>query len=335
MKIILSRTDNLGDVVLTLPLAGFLKEQSSKNEIFFIGKKYTQALIENCQNIDKFLDKDQVIEKNILSSLQADAIVFVFPDKEVAQAAQKAGIPLRIGTSHRWWHWWYANKRINFSRKKSPLHEAQLNFKLLQGLGIDFEPNFGLIRDWYGLQAPPLAQIYHSLLNQEKLNVILHPKSKGSAREWHLDSYFALAKTNPHINFFITGTKEEGSLIHSQKSEIFALDNVSNLCGKLSLSELIAFVGSCDGLVACSTGPLHIAAALGIQVLGIYPPIRPMHPGRWQPIGKQAEVLVLSKNCQSCRNGGACACINAISMTEVSERINRWQKLSHNFAISK
>ncbi|MFN3316153.1 MAG: glycosyltransferase family 9 protein [Raineya sp.] len=327
MKIILTRTDNLGDVMLTLPLAGFLKEQNSENEIYFIGKKYTQAIIENCKYIDKFLDKTEVLETNILPALQADAIIFVFPDKELAKVAKKANIPIRIGTSHRWWHWWYCNKRVDFSRKNSPLHEAQLNFKLLQGLGIDFEPNFGLIQDWYGLQAPNLPETHQNLLHQEKLNIILHPKSKGSAREWHLDSYFALAKTNPETHFFITGTKEEGELIATQKPEIFELENVTNLCGKLSLSELIAFIAKIDGLVACSTGPLHIAAALGRQVLGIYPPIRPMHPARWQPIGKRVEIAVLQKNCEDCRNGGICACINAISVAEVSEIIKKWQKL--------
>ena len=335
MKIILSRTDNLGDVMLTLPLAGFLKEQNPEHQIYFIGKKYTRALIKNCQFVDGFLDKDEVLQKNALSELQADAIIFVFPDKEVAQAAKKAAIPLRIGTSNRWWHWWYCNKRVSFSRKNSQLHEAQLNFKLLEGLDIYFEPNFGLLQDWYGLQAPTLAQTYQDVLSQEKLNVILHPKSKGSAREWHLDSYFALAKANPEIFFFITGTKEEGEAISSQKPEIFDLENVEDMCGKFSLSELVAFIANCDGLVACSTGPLHIAAALGLQVLGIYPPIRPMHPGRWQPIGKKSQVLSLQKNCQDCRNSNSCACINAISVAEVSSVIKKWEKLAHNLAQSR
>lgn len=331
MKIILSRTDNLGDVMLTLPLAGFLKEQNPENKIYFIGKQYTQALIENCQHIDGFLDRAEILQKNTLATLQADAIIFVYPDKEVAQAAKKAKIPLRIGTSHRWWHWWYCNKKVSFSRKNSPLHEAQLNFKLLEGLGIRFEPSLGLIQDWYGLQTPALAQTHRQLLEKEKLNIILHPKSKGSAREWHLDNYFALARSNPEINFFITGTKEDGELIFAQKPEIFNLENVSNLCGQLTLAQLIAFIAHCDGLVACSTGPLHIAAALGIQVLGIYPPIRPMHPGRWQPIGKKATTLCLSKNCLACKNSNFCACINAISVAEVSQIITKWEKLTHNF----
>jgi ADP-heptose:LPS heptosyltransferase len=327
MKIVISRTDNLGDVLLTLPIAGFLKEQDAANEIFFIGKNYTRPIIEACQHIDAFLDKEEIVENPAkLANLQADAIIFVFPDEVLAPIAKKVKIPLRIGTSHRWWHWLYCNRRVNFSRKNSELHEAQLNFKLLKGLGIDFEPNLGLITDWYGLRTEPLTEKWRNVLTPEKLNVILHPKSKGSAREWHLDNYFALAHQNTHIQFFVTGTEQEGNLMYAQKPEIFELENVYNLTGKLSLTELMMFIGLCDGLVACSTGPLHIAAALGIHTLGIYPPIKPMHPARWQPIGKKAQVLVLDKNCSDCRKNQNCSCINAISVAEVSAEMKRWGK---------
>ncbi|WP_448529568.1 glycosyltransferase family 9 protein [Raineya sp.] len=327
MKIIISRTDNLGDVILTLPLAGFFKEQNPENQVVFIGKNYTQAIIESSVYVDTFLAKEAILANpHLLAQENADAILFVFPDLEIAQIAKKARIPTRIGTSHRWWHWWYCNKRVNFSRKNSNLHEAQLNFKLLEGLDLFLEPNFGLIQDWYGLQAPMLPENLQNLLSKEQLNIILHPKSKGSAREWHLDSYFALAKQNSDKQFFITGTQAEGELVSTQKPQIFELPNVKNLTGKLTLQELIAFIGAVEGIVACSTGPLHIAAALGKYALGIYPPIRPMHPARWQPIGKKAKVLVLEKECSSCRKSNFCACINAISVAEVSQEIAKWQK---------
>ncbi len=327
MRIVISRTDNLGDVILTLPLAGFFKEQNPENSIFFIGKNYTQAVIESSVYVDTFLAKEAILANPyLLAQENADAILFVFPDLDIAKIAKKARIPIRIGTSHRWWHWWYCNKRVRFSRKNSNLHEAQLNFKLLEGLDLFLEPNFGLIQDWYGLKAPALPENLQNLLSKEQFNIILHPKSKGSAREWHLDSYFALAKQNPDKQFFITGTQAEGELISVQKPQIFELPNVKNLTGKLTLKELIAFIGAVEGIVACSTGPLHIAAALGKYALGIYPPIRPMHPRRWQPIGKKAKLLVLEKECSSCRKSNFCTCINAISVAEVSQEIAKWQK---------
>lgn len=64
----------------------------------------------------------------------------------------------------------------------------------------------------------------------------------------------------------------------------------------MNLKQFISFIAAADGLIAASTGPLHIAAALGKVALGIYPPIKPMHPpGRWAPLGKNASYLVLEK----------------------------------------
>ena len=45
-SLIISRTDNLGDVILTLPLAGYLKSIKPSIKIFFIGKAYTKPVIE-------------------------------------------------------------------------------------------------------------------------------------------------------------------------------------------------------------------------------------------------------------------------------------------------
>src|SRR6185437_2643664 len=171
-KIVLSRTDNLGDVILTLPLAGLLKKQFPNAEIAFIGKKYTQAIIKSSRNIDVFLDREEVISNpQLLKNQQADIIIHVFPDKEIAKTAKKAGIPLRIGTSHRLFHLLYCNKLINFSRKKSALHEAQLNCKLAQPLGIKI-PALEEISLYYGMRATQASPI---TLDKSKFNLILHP----------------------------------------------------------------------------------------------------------------------------------------------------------------
>src|SRR6185295_8356084 len=47
-RIVISRTDNLGDVVLTLPLLGYLKATMPEIRIYFIGKKYTHSIIDKC-----------------------------------------------------------------------------------------------------------------------------------------------------------------------------------------------------------------------------------------------------------------------------------------------
>ena len=90
----------------------------------------------------------------------------------------------------------------------------------------------------------------------------------------------------------------------------------------MTLEELISFINHCDGLVAASTGPLHIAAALGRYAFGLYPPIKPLYPIRWAPIGRKANYFVLNKSCSDCKGyPQKCHCINEITAQEVAHKI--------------
>ena len=136
-----------------------------------------------------------------------------------------------------------------------------------------------------------------------QLNVILHPRSRGSAREWGLANFGQLARLLHQAGHrvLITGTAAEGEELADWLREHAAF-LAADLTGQLRLPQFIAFIAAADGLVAGSTGPLHLAAALGRHALGLYPPIRPMHPGRWAPLGPHAESLVFDRpDCQDCR----------------------------------
>ena len=127
---------------------------------------------------------------------------------------------------------------------------------------------------------------------------------------------------------FVTGTAAEGAEL-SEWLRAHGPYLAANLTGRLSLPQLIAFIAGADGLVAGSTGPLHLAAALGRHALGLYPPIRPMHPGRWGPLGPYAGFLVFDRpDCQDCRRAPAsCHCIRAIAPAQVLARVLAWQPL--------
>jgi ADP-heptose:LPS heptosyltransferase len=321
--IIISRTDNIGDVVLTLPVCGILKEKYPHSKIIFIGRRYTQPVVECCVHVDEFMDWDEMQrmstteQASIIRKQNADAIVHVFPNHKIAVAACKAGVPLRIGTSHRLFHWLTCNKLLNVNRKNSNLHEAQLNMKLLLPLGITRIPTLDEIQRYFGFyRIKPLPADFASLIDPNKFNLILHPKSRGSAREWGVSKFLELIKILPADKFkiFITGTQEEGVMLEDL---FMTYPYVTNLCGKLSLENLISFISHCDGLVAASTGPLHIASVMGKKTIGIFSPLRPIHPGRWAPLGKNAKYLVKDISCNSCRKNNDCQCIREITPEQV------------------
>jgi ADP-heptose:LPS heptosyltransferase len=319
-SVILSRTDSIGDVVLTLPMAGYIKKHFPKSKIIFLGRNYTRDVVALSQHVDEFVSWDDTEARN---NLKADVIIHVFPVKEVAQQAKQNNIKLRVGTSNRIYHWLYCNKLIKLSRKNSPLHESQLNIKLLSFLGIPTEVSLYEIKNYYGFtRTEPLAEEWNNLIDRTKTNVILHPKSKGSAREWGFDNFSALidALDKTKFKLFISGTKDEGQLV---KPLLEKHKDVVDLTGKLSLKQFISFINSADALVAASTGPLHIASALGKKAIGLFAPMRPIHPGRWMPVGENAQHLVLNKECSDCRKNNDCHCIREIKAKQVVDLLNK------------
>lgn len=330
-RIIISRTDKIGDVVLTLPLAGYLKAQFPDCYIIFLGRKYTKPIIGACTNVDEFADWDKISDmsfsrqKNVFSSYKADIIIHVYPNSKIAKLAYSVKIPYRIGTSRRFYHLFYVNNPVKLSRKKSNLHEAQLNLILAKTLVNNFVvPQLNEIPDLYGFSRfEMLENNLHSIINSKKFNIILHPKSKGSAREWGLDRYSELIRIlNPDkFNIIVAGTDEEAAQME-QLLKIYS-NNIFDVTGRLTLSQYISLIYHADGIVACSTGPLHVTSAVGKYALGLYAPMKPIFPQRWAPVGKKASYFVIDKSCEKCRKTLNCECIRSITANEVANKLEQ------------
>lgn len=291
--ICISRTDSIGDVMLTLPLTGFLKQIFPGVKIIFLGNTYTKPVLESCIYVDEILEwkKIEILSKNeqieLFNDKNIDIFIHVFPTKEIAKLIKQTNIKLRIGTSHRSYNLFTCNRLVNFSRKKAKLHEAQLNFKLLKPLGFIDIPSLSELPLLSGFAPSKQENIIH--FKQVK-NIVLHTLSQGSAVEWPMDKFYdlseKLAKKGYHVYF--TGTEKEGEII---KKGLPKHKNIFDVTGKMTLSQLNSFIVNCDVLIAASTGPIHIASLAGISVIGLYSERRPIHPGRWQPIGKKVHII--------------------------------------------
>lgn len=323
-SVLISRTDSIGDVMLTLPLAKAIKEKYPSCRIYFLGRSYTKAVITACEYVDDFIDVSEYVSRKLLWTWgKPTAIIHVFPQAAIARRAKALKTPIRIGTINRLYHWFTCNRLVRLSRKNSDLHESQLNFALLKPLGIDLTPSLDSIGNMYGFtNVAPLQPEWQQVLEPGKYHLILHPKSQGSAREWGLDNFQSLIHLlDPsRYQIFISGTEAERPSLQPLLDA--CKGRVVDIIGKMDLTTFISFISKCDGLVSASTGPLHIAAALGKKAIGIYPPIRPMHPGRWAPIGPRAVALSLNKSCNDClSNPTTCHCIREITPTQVASHL--------------
>lgn len=295
-RVLVSRTDRIGDVVLTLPLCGLLREALGAT-VVFLGRAYTRPVLEAAAAVDEVLEWDDAAppaaRRAVVAGARADVVVHAFPRPAVARAAAAARVPLRVGTSRRWYHWLTCNRLESVARRDSPLHEAQLNVRLARSLLPRADQSLA--------ELAPLARLtprvavpgaVAPLLAPDRFTLVIHPRSAGSAREWPLASWGALVAALPADRFrvLVTGSADEGRAIAAWTAALPA--HAHDLTGRLSLAELVAVLAAADGVVAASTGPLHLAAAAGARTLGLFPPVRPIHPGRWAPLGPRAEVLV-------------------------------------------
>ena len=160
---------------------------------------------------------------------------------------------------------------------------------------------------------------------------MIHAKSNGNGREWPSNHFVELAQqlqAQPDIGLWMTGSEAEGHWLEGHAPELLAQPNVQNLCGRLSLPELMAVIGVADGVVASGTGPLHLAAALGRRTLGLFPPLRPVYSGRWGPIGLRAQSMECTTPCSGCRDPADCACMRRIAPAAVAQVVLGWRDLA-------
>lgn len=338
--IVLSRVDNLGDALLSLPAAGILKKHYPDSRLVFLGQSYQQEVINSCQHFDGFLDwgevKDESAERQaaFLAGQQIDVIVHVRPIRSIATAAKKAKIPHRIGSADRIYHFLTCNHIPIQRRKWSKLHEAQMNIRLLGCLLNRVNYSLDELVPFIGFDPQGgHSKLVEQSLSKSKFNLILHPLSHGHAKEWPVARFLSLIQRLPaeKYNILITGTEKEGAALREDLLG-HCQGRVQDLTGKLTVAELMCLISQADGLVAASTGPLHIAAAAGIHTLGLYAQRWQLRPGRYGPIGKHANTLVYDENCPVCLADTDCNCINRITAEQVFEKIAGWTKIEDEHA---
>jgi ADP-heptose:LPS heptosyltransferase len=326
-RVLVVRTDRLGDVVLTLPLLPVLRQHFPQAQISMLVSRYAGAIAEGHPSLEALLwyddDRGLIPFRRMTSILRAgefDACIVVHPTPRLAFLMARARIPVRIGSGYRWYSFLF-NRRIFTHRKTAERHEVEYNLDLLRGLGL----NVGeVIRPEFFIAIPDDARRRVSELLGEKGKagryIVVHPGSGGSAREWPRESLGALTRqlmTREGVEVFITGTASE----RDQAEQIlgFTGGRAVNLCGLLNLKELAALLEGAALYISNSTGPLHMAVAVGTPVLGFYPQIPAMGPRRWGPYTTRARVLVprKSSDCSQCRQRGtACECMASISVNE-------------------
>jgi ADP-heptose:LPS heptosyltransferase len=91
---------------------------------------------------------------------------------------------------------------------------------------------------------------------------------------------------------------------------------------KSNLLELTSVLNGAKLVVSGSTGPGHVAAALGVPTIGLFPAVVPLSKERWGFRGKQnINLSPLTRPKAECPHCKDCICIDEITTAQVIEGI--------------
>ncbi len=144
--------------------------------------------------------------------------------------------------------------------------------------------------------------------------VVMTPSAGKEANRWPAARFGQLA-ARLDVPSLIIGGKSDQPV--AEEVVRHADGKAISLAGKTSIKELLPIIGKARYFVTNDTGPMHIAAALGVPVFAIFGPANPIRTG---PYGANHTVIREDLPCSPCYAWKPCThwqCMEAITVERV------------------
>ncbi|MBN1914055.1 MAG: lipopolysaccharide heptosyltransferase II [Candidatus Omnitrophica bacterium] len=329
-RILIVRTDRIGDVLLSTPAIRALRDSYPSAYIAMMTGPYAKEAVEGNPYLDEVIvyDKDHK-HKSWMRSLKFsrnlkkkkfDLAVILHPSNRVHLVTFLAGIPRRIGYRRKMG--FLLTDRIRHEKQSGEKHELEYNLDLLRHLGIPAQDKglFMPIKE----ESEAWAQEFlgqQGIGKKDKL-IAIHPAASCPSKIWPGERFARTADLLAQKYGFKI-------LVFSGPKDISLANNVAeqmnsqaiNLAGKTSVTQLASLLKRCTLFISNDSGPVHIASALGVPVISIFGRNQKgLSPRRWGPVGEKDKVLHKEVGCvvclaHNCDKGFAC--LKAISVEDV------------------
>ncbi|WP_420550141.1 lipopolysaccharide heptosyltransferase II [Litorivicinus lipolyticus] len=296
MRLLAITPNWLGDMVMSAALFQSIKAQAPAVEITALGPAFARPLLERLDAVDRVIDSpfghgglNYLKRRQFGRTLPAFDAAVVLPNSfKSALIPWMAGIPTRVG--------WLGEQRYGVLTARPKLNKAEFPrmvdryLELARPLG--FQPTFAEPRMTAGTVHLSIAGDY----------VVLAPGAAfGSAKRWPADRYAQvalnlLAQGNRVLLIGGPGEVDDCAQIANAQPPAYR-DRITNLAGQASLGESLDLIGAAGAVVANDSGLMHVAAAMGVPLVGIFGPTSPDHT---PPLSAKAQVVWSKPACAPC-----------------------------------
>ncbi|NNE08550.1 MAG: glycosyltransferase family 9 protein [Gemmatimonadetes bacterium] len=303
-RVLVVRTDRIGDMILSTPLLGMIKSASPDCEVTVAVPSYVAPVLDANEDVDAVLIwESEEASVSALRSRAFDAAILLNPGLEAGMRILRAGIPYRTGPLARTSSFFFLNRGVRQARSRGARHQAEwdADFATLvtggradasgeaggSGAAGDIPPPKVRISDEERERG--LAIVREAFDGERPAKLLgLHPGSGGSVLAWGDDRFLETARLfrNAGYAVAITGSESEREAAERMARELVQdaeAPAAVSLAGAHDFRTFLSILAQFDHFLAPSTGPLHAAAALGVPVSAPYPPLPSQRAGRWGP----------------------------------------------------
>ena len=321
-RLLIVKPSSFGDVIHTLPALDALSRHWPQARIDWLVKEEWADLLRGQRALSDLL----LLPKNIfgwrrlaatLRRRRYDMVIDFQGLFRSGAASWLSRAPARVGFADgREGSRWFYTRPV--ACDGTAIHAVDRALDLLRQIGV---PADGAAR--FPLEIPEDSENWaRALLRREQIDdgdavVVLHPAARWQTKRWPAARFARLAErlAAGGVKVFLVAGKEQKSQVDGVARLLRA--PAVDLAGRCTLPELAALLKKASLAISNDSGPMHLAAALGTPVIGLFGPTDPRRVG---PYGALHAALKKPFDCTGCRRD-ACVrnqgCLQAISVDDV------------------
>ncbi len=279
-KILCIKPRGIGDIVLSTIILENLINYFPNAKIDYLTENFAKYSVSNNPMVNKVLTMRKtefpLWVAGRIRKEKYDLILDLWSNPRSAQITFLSGVKYRVGFAYRGRKYAY---NILATSGRGDQHSAEHNLELLKAINV---PIFSKKVYYYVDKKDDefgKKFIANNFSSNEKIIGII-PAGGWQSKRCDAVKWVEICKTinqkHPNIKFLILwgpGDERDADYIHKR------LPSQTILAPKTNLPEMTGLIKNCNLIIANDSGPMHIAAAIGIPTLGIFGPTNPKNHG--------------------------------------------------------
>jgi len=302
-RILLIKPSSLGDIVHTFPVVSAIKSQWPGSHITWLVKRQWAELVERAEGVDRVWPVEMTVsswlrEGRALRAERFDIAMDLQGLLRSAILARLSAAPICIGFANgREGSPWFYTQRVPVLNPDIHAVDRYLLVAAALGASLPEKPRFG-----FRLPEEDVATVRELCrrrgLAVDRPWVAMNVGARWPTKRWPLTSFAAVVDQlhEAHLDpVVMIGSSDERE--YTDRLRVLTKSPFIDLSGEIPLRCLPALLSKAMAIITNDSGPMHIAAALGIPVVAMFGPTSAIRTG---PYGAGHQVLVGSVPCSPC-----------------------------------